>query len=225
MIRCVLFDLDGTLVDTAPDLGYALNELRREYDLPALPAAQIRPLASAGARGLLLLGFGMQPSDGGYEPLRQRFLDIYMENLVRESRLFDGMVEVLEETRQRGMSWGIVTNKPARFTDPLIRQLRFPATPVCVISGDTAAHPKPHPAPMLMACEQGGVQPADCIYVGDAQRDIESGRRAGMRTIAAAYGYIEANDDPGRWGADALIHAPAELLACLDAGLATAQED
>lgn len=220
MIRCILFDLDGTLVDTAPDLGYALNALLREERKPPLLAAQIRPVASAGARGLLRIGFGLQPTDADYEPMRRRFLDIYSDNLTRESRLFEGMTAVLEAARQRGVAWGIVTNKPARFTDPLVGHLAFANPPVCVISGDTAAYPKPHPAPMLMACEQAGIESAHCVYVGDAQRDIESGKRAGMRTVAALYGYIEAGDDPHLWGADAFIHTPGGLWPCLDNDMA-----
>ncbi|HXG28291.1 MAG TPA: HAD-IA family hydrolase [Nevskiales bacterium] len=216
MIRCILFDLDGTLLDTAPDLGYALNLLRAEQRLPPLPAAAIRPLASQGARGLLRLGFGLQPGEEGYEPLRQRFLALYRAHLNRHTVLFDGMADVLGELAQRALPWGIVTNKPAWLTEPLLAGMQFPIPPVCVVSGDSAAHPKPHPAPLLLACTQSGQPPAACLYVGDAQRDIESGRRAGMRTLAATYGYIEDGDDPRHWGADGLIDAPRELLAWLD---------
>jgi N-acetyl-D-muramate 6-phosphate phosphatase len=216
MIRCVLFDLDGTLLDTAPDLGYALNLLRAEQQLPPLPGAAIRPLASHGARGLLRLGFGLQPGDETYEPLRQRFLALYRAHLNRHTVLFDGMAEVLGELAQRALPWGIVTNKPAWLTEPLLARMQFPSPPACVVSGDSAAHPKPHPAPLLLACERVGHAAGTCLYVGDAQRDVESGRRAGMRTLAATYGYIEDGDDPRHWGADGLIDAPRELLGWLD---------
>jgi phosphoglycolate phosphatase len=212
MTAGVLFDLDGTLVDTAPDLGHALNELRREHGLPPLAAAQIRPCASAGARGLLWLGFGQRPGDAGYEALRLRFLDIYADNLLRESRVFDGIDELIAQVRRRGMLWGIVTNKPSRFTDPLVQGLGFREPPACIVSGDSATHAKPHPAPMLLACRIAGIRPEHCVYVGDAARDIQAGRSAGMRTVAAAYGYIEPGDDPRQWQADGMIHAPLELL-------------
>ncbi len=216
MIRCVLFDLDGTLLDTAPDLGHALNRLRAEQQLPPLPAAAIRPLASHGARGLLRLGFGLEPGDDGFEPLRQRFLALYRAHLDRHTVLFDGMAEVLHQLQRRGLVWGIVTNKPAWLTEPLLAGMQFPSPPACVVSGDSAAHPKPHPAPLLLACAQSEQVPEACLYVGDAQRDIEAGRRAGMRTLAATYGYIEDSDDPRHWGADGLIEEPRELLAWLD---------
>ncbi len=216
MIRCVLFDLDGTLIDTAPDLGHALNLLLEEQHRPLVAASEYRRVASAGARGLLQLGFGLQPSDDEYEPLRQRFLQHYRLHLTRETKPFDGMDTVLQELGNRNMRWGIVTNKPGWLTLPLIAEMQFPSPPACVISGDTAPHPKPHPAPILMACAETQLSPGDCIYVGDAGRDIEAGRRAGMRTIAATYGYIEAGDDPSLWGADAMIEHPCALIPWLD---------
>lgn len=216
MIHCVFFDLDGTLADTAPDLGHALNLLLEEKQRPAVSAADFRPVASAGARGLLQLGFGLCPDHGEYEPLRQRFLHHYRIHLARETRLFEGMEAVLTELGQRNMRWGIVTNKPGWLTEPLLAEMRFPAPPCCVISGDSASHPKPHPAPMLMACAQSQLQPGNCIYVGDANRDIEAGRSAGMRTVAAAYGYIEQGDDPYTWGADTVIETPSALIPWLD---------
>lgn len=217
MIHCVLFDLDGTLIDTAPDLGHALNLLLAEEGLPPVSAADYRRVASAGARGLLQLGFGLRPGDDRFEPLRRRFLDLYRTHLTRETRLFEGIETVLQELQQRSIRWGIVTNKPGWLTDPLMAEMRFPNPPCCVISGDSAAHAKPHPAPILMACEQSGFAPTKGIYVGDAKRDIEAGHRAGMRTLAAAYGYIEQGDDPYSWGADALIEQPQGVIAWLDA--------
>jgi N-acetyl-D-muramate 6-phosphate phosphatase len=225
VIRCVLFDLDGTLADTAPDLGYALNLLLEEKQRPAISVSDCRPLASAGARGLLQLGFGLRPGDNEYEPLRQRFLHHYRIHLVRETRLFEGMEAVLRQLSLRNMRWGIVTNKPGWLTQPLLAELRFPTSPCCIISGDSASHPKPHPAPMLMACAQSALLPDDCIYVGDAGRDIEAGRSAGMRTIAAAYGYIEAGDDPYTWGADAVIEEPLALIPWLDKQPVRARKD
>lgn len=213
MIRCVLFDLDGTLIDTAPDLGHALNLLRAEHRLAPLPATDYRCVASAGARGLLRLGFNLQPDDAEYEPLRQRFLAHYRQHLTRESRPFEGIDDVLQQLAVWDIGWGIVTNKPDWLTQPLLTGISFRYPPRCVISGDSAAHPKPHPAPMLMACAQLGLVPASCLYVGDARRDIEAGHRAGMRTVAAHYGYIEADDNPQDWGADGQIAHPRELLA------------
>jgi phosphoglycolate phosphatase len=216
MIHCVLFDLDGTLLDTAPDLGHALNLLRGEEGLPPLPDSAIRPVASNGARGLLQLGFCLGPDHEAYEPLRRRYLDHYRRHLARETRLFQGMEPLLRELLDRRLRWGIVTNKPRWLTEPLLAGMVFPSLPCCVISGDSAAHPKPHPAPLLMACEQAGLAPRECVYVGDAGRDIEAGRGAGTYTVAAAYGYIEAGDDPRRWGADGLIEQPLELIAWLE---------
>lgn len=222
MIRCVLFDLDGTLVDTAPDLGYALNLLLDEQKRPLVSADDYRRVASAGARGLLQLGFGLHPGDDEFEPLRQRFLNHYRVHLTRQSKLFEGIETVLEELAERGMQWGIVTNKPGWLTGPLVSEMPFPSQPVCVVSGDSASHPKPHPAPMLMACQQSQSTPAHCLYVGDASRDITAGRSAGMRTIAATYGYIENGDDPRTWGADGLIETPLALIRWLDQPLARA---
>ncbi len=216
MIQCVLFDLDGTLLDTAPDLGYALNLLRIEHRLPPITPDAYRRVASAGARGLLQLGFGLSPSDDDFEPLRQRFLAHYRLHLTRETQIFSGIDPVLRELESRSIGWGIVTNKPGWLTEPLLAEMTFHAPPGCIISGDSAPHPKPDPAPMYLACEKMGVAPARCLYVGDARRDIEAGRRAGMHTLAAKYGYIEHGDDPQHWGADGLIEHPGELIAWLD---------
>ena len=226
-IRTVLFDLDGTLADTAPDLAHTLNTLLAEEDRAKLPYETIRPQVSHGTGALVRLGFGDvagdDSRDGGgrtasgtaveeFERLRQRFLVLYAENLVRETRLFPGMPELLAEIKRRGLNWGIVTNKPAFLTEPLVTQLGLPWPPASIVSGDSTNNRKPHPEPMLLACTQAGSEPAQCLYVGDAERDIEAGRRAGMRTLVALFGYISKEERPERWGADGLIRAPREIL-------------
>jgi phosphoglycolate phosphatase len=216
MIRTVLFDLDGTLADTAPDLAHALNLLLAEEGKSTLPYDIIRPVVSHGATALIRLGFGTV-TDAELERLRQRFLVLYTDNLVRRTKLFPGMVELLMELARRGLNWGIVTNKPAFLTDPLVARLPLPSPPASVVSGDTANNRKPHPEPMLLACAQAGSRPAQCLYVGDAERDIEAGRRAGMRTLVALFGYISKNESPQNWGADGMIRDPHELLDWLDA--------
>ncbi len=215
-IRTVLFDLDGTLADTAPDLAHALNTLLAEEGRATLPYETIRPEVSHGAGALIRLGFGDVEGDT-LERLRQRLLARYAENLVRETRLFPGIGEVLAELKHRGLNWGIVTNKPTFLTEPLITRLGLPWPPASIISGDSTNNRKPHPEPMLLACTQAGSQPAQCLYVGDAARDIEAGRRAGMRTLVALFGYISKEEQPERWGADGLIRAPRDILDWLGA--------
>ncbi|MBE9609787.1 HAD family hydrolase [Chitinilyticum piscinae] len=215
MIRAVLFDLDGTLADTAPDLGAALNRLLAEEGRPAQPYTAIRPVASHGARGLLELGFGIGPADAEFASLRERFLRHYETALCEETRLFDGVNELITALGERGLKWGIVTNKPMRYTDPLIEILPLPIAPQTCVSGDTVGIPKPDPKPMLHAAAELGIDPAECLYVGDAERDIEAGRRVGMTTVLASYGYISSSDEPQRWGADLAINHPLELLAHL----------
>ncbi len=216
MIRTVLFDLDGTLADTAPDLAHVLNLLLAEEGKPALPYETIRPVVSHGATALIRLGFG-NVADADLERLRQRFLAFYTDNLVRQTQMFPGITELLAELTRRGLNWGIVTNKPAFLTDPLVARLPLPSPPASVVSGDTTTNRKPHPEPMLLACTQAGSQPAQCLYVGDAERDIEAGRRAGMKTLVALFGYISKEDQPERWGADGMIHSPREVLDWLGA--------
>ncbi len=213
----VLFDLDGTLADTAPDLAQALNTLLHEQGRAALPLEIIRPIASHGSPGLLKLGFGVTAQDADYLMLRERFLALYSAALCRETRLFPGMPEVLVELGRRGMKWGIVTNKPAFLTEPLIHALNPLPTPACIVSGDSTANRKPHPEPMLHACRQVGTNAEECVYVGDAERDIQAGRQAGMRTIIALFGYISEDEEPQHWGADGMIRRPQELLDWLDA--------
>lgn len=213
--RAVLFDLDGTLADTAPDLGYALNRQRLDRGLDALPIEKVRAHASSGARGLLHTGFGITPEDPGYEAMRDEFLEIYEQNLARESRLFPGIDRLLDEIESRGLRWGIVTNKAERFTFPLLRALGLMERSGCVICGDTTPHPKPHPAPMFAASTALQLQAADCVYVGDDLRDVQAGQAAGMAVVVARYGYLGNGHPPERWGADHIIDEPAQLLALL----------
>lgn len=208
--RAILFDLDGTLADTAPDLAAAVNRLLAARGLEPTPYERLRPFASAGARGLIGAAFDLQPEDSGYEELRVAFLENYESRLAEESRLFAGIPELLRALEQADIGWGVVTNKAARFTEPLIPQIGLQHAG-CVISGDTASHPKPHPAPLLEAAHRLGLAAADCWYVGDDLRDIQAGRAAGMATVAAAWGYCGALE-PSTWEADAIVQTPAELL-------------
>jgi 2-phosphoglycolate phosphatase len=212
--RAVLFDFDGTLADTAGDLGAALNGLRREKGLVELPVSQVRPYASMGARGLLRVGFGLSPEDPGYLPLRNAFLERYAERVCVETRLFPGMAELLRELVRRRIVWGIVTNKLSRFTARIVEALQL--MPACVVCGDSTPHLKPHPAPLRLAADQLKLQPEKCIYVGDDLRDVQAARAAGMSPVAVEWGYTSPdNSGPGTWNADAVIGAPAELLALL----------
>lgn len=208
----VLFDLDGTLLDTAPDLANALNAVLTAHGRPAMGLDSIRPSVSHGATALVTLGFGLKPGDAGFEPLRQELLAAYEADLCLHTRVFPGMGAVLEELDRHGIHWGVVTNKPARYTDPLMDQLDLTRRAVCVVSGDTTGNAKPHPEPLLYACEQAGGEPARCLYLGDASRDIEAGRNAGMSTLVAAFGYLDTDDKPETWGADGIIQEPEELL-------------
>ncbi|MFP5392891.1 MAG: HAD family hydrolase [Gammaproteobacteria bacterium] len=213
--RAVLFDLDGTLADTAPDLAAAVNLLRTARGLEPTPYAVLRPTASAGARGMIGAAFGLSPQDAGYEELRQQWFSNYEAAMAVHSTLFGGVAELLDGIRAAGMSWGIVTNKPARFTDPLVPQIGL-AQAGCVVSGDTTGHAKPHPAPLLEGARRLGMAPEHCWYVGDDLRDIEAGRAAGMVTVACGWGYCGAIE-PSAWGADHLVDTPADLLELLRA--------
>jgi phosphoglycolate phosphatase len=215
-IRTVLFDLDGTLLDTAPDLAFALNETLREFGRDPLPYETIRPVVSHGGIALIKLGFGLGPEDEGYQARREFLLDTYRRNIARETRPFAGMNELLDTLENQGLNWGVVTNKPAWLTEPLLQELNLYARAAVVVSGDTLNERKPHPAPMLLACERAGSQAHECLYVGDAQRDIEAGHNAGMPTLVALFGYIGEEDDPHNWGADALVETPGEILAWLN---------
>ena len=214
MIKAVLFDLDGTLADTAPDLTYALNCVRGARGLPALPLAATRPFASQGARGLIGAGFNMKPGDAAYDALRDEFLAAYASNLCRETRLFPGIPQLLDQLETRALPWGVVTNKAERFTLPLLELLEVRARAACVIGGDTTGSIKPHPAPLLAASRAIGLAPGSCIYLGDDQRDVDAGRAAGMKTAVAKWGYLNG-EHPERWNADSMIDEPQELLRLL----------
>ena len=211
--RAILFDLDGTLADTAPDLAGAVNRLRRQRGLEPTPFHLLRPFASSGARGLIGAAFGLKPGDKEYEELRVAFLESYEANLALESRLFDGIAALLSHLQASALPWGIVTNKAARYTDALVPQIGLQQA-LCVVSGDTTPHAKPHPAPLLEAARRLGLAPQDCWYVGDDLRDIQAGQAAGMPTIAAAWGYC-GQTEPLTWGADALADTPLHLINLL----------
>ena len=211
-VEAILMDLDGTLVDTAPDLVGTLNALLVHRNLPPVPFAIARNEVSNGALELLRLGFPERGSDGELEPLCLEFLQNYTGNVCVHSRLFNGLRNILSKLHHMSVPWGIVTNKPHSMTTPLLAALDLRHPPGCVVSGDRLPLRKPHPAPLLLGADELGIDAKRCVYVGDARRDIDAGRAAGMATIAAAYGYIRASEDPGRWGASAVIRRPGELL-------------
>jgi 2-phosphoglycolate phosphatase len=217
-IRTVLFDLDGTLLDTAPDLADALNAVLIEQHHPALPFEKIRGVVSHGAMALIRLGFSLDESQPDFQPLRLRLrlLTLYRDNIARRTRPFPGMYELLDQLEQRGYTWGVVTNKPGWLTEPLLKALGLYDRAACVVSGDTLETRKPHPAPLLHACELTGCRPEHCVYVGDAERDIEAGRNAGMRNLLALFGYFQDHERPQDWPADAMIRHPGELIEWLD---------
>ncbi len=214
-VRAVLFDLDGTLIDSAPDLGAAADKMRTDRGLSALPLTLYRPMAGAGARGMLGVAFGIAPDHDDYLGLREEFFTNYERRMTASTYAFDGVAELLLQLVDRGLAWGVVTNKAARFTLPLTRQMPLFATAGAVVCGDTTPHAKPHPEPLLEAARRLGLEPAACIYVGDDERDIVAGLAAGMGTVAATYGYLGSNADALKWGAHAHIHSPLELLALL----------
>jgi len=209
--KAVLFDLDGTFADTAPDLAAALNHTRATRSLPPLPLEIVRPQASHGSRGLLRLGFDIEPDDPGYDTLRDIFLDYYARNICVHTRLFPGMAELVAGLEQRGIKWGIVTNKPHRYTVPLMQALGFAERAACLVSGDTCAHAKPHPEPLLHACKLAGADPADCLHLGDDLRDMQAANAAAITGIVARYGYIASDARPDNWGAHGMIDNPMEL--------------
>lgn len=214
-IKTVLFDLDGTFADTAPDLTDALNRTLIANDRAPLPFAKIRPVVSHGGRALIELGFGIRDTDASFEPLRRQLLTFYQADIARHTQLFPGMLQLLHELERNDLRWGIVTNKPAWLTNPLLDSLRLPIPPCSVVSGDTLPQRKPDPAPLLHASKQCRCEPAQCLYVGDAERDIVAGKRAGMLTMAALYGYIGENDDPTQWQADSYIEHPDAIYVWL----------
>lgn len=210
--RAVLFDLDGTLADTAPDLARALNRVRAAHRLTPMPAAITRPYTSSGARGLLKVGFGLDPEDERYEALRLQFLDFYAAEICVDTRLFEGMAELLDQLDHDRLPWGVVTNKAERFTFPLLQGLHLDERAACVVGGDTVARPKPHPDPLLHAAAALQLPPSACLYVGDDLRDVQAARAAGMRVIAAKYGYLGDGGAIESWQADAIIDHPREVL-------------
>lgn len=216
MIQAVLFDLDGTLADTAPDLGGALNAVLRRHNLPEKSIAEIRPYAGHGAAGLIKLGAGITPDHTDYTRWRTEYLDEYDSRYAQDTTLFGGVNELIAELDQRGIKWGIITNKPMRFTDKLVPKLGFIIPPAVVVSGDTCGEPKPSVKPMLYACGQIHANPQHTLYVGDAERDIQAGRNAGMKTVLAEWGYISDEDDTDSWQPDYRIATPIELIGCLN---------
>lgn len=214
--KAILFDLDGTLIDSAPDLGAAADKMRTDRGLPSLAFSAYRPMAGAGARGMIGVAFGLTPQDAGFDSLREEFFTNYERCLNERTYAFDGVQQVIDSLCARPLPWGVVTNKASRFTDPLTSAMPLFATAGAVISGDTTAHAKPHPLPLLEAARRLGLSPADCIYVGDDERDIVAGRAAGMKTVVATYGYLGESADTARWKADATIDSPLQLLQLLN---------
>ena len=216
-VHAVLFDLDGTLADSAGDLALALNRIRESRGLAPLPPAALRPYASSGARGLLHRGMDVTPDHAEYAALRELFLANYEACLAETTTLFDGVADTLDAIEARGLRWGIVTNKFERFTVPVVEALGLAGRAAVVVGGDTTPHAKPHPAPLLHAAKAMGVAPSACVYVGDDLRDIEAGAAAGMATIVAGYGYMGVGGDPRRWPATGWIDRPRDLVDWLQA--------
>ncbi len=212
MISSVFFDLDGTLADTAPDLAAALNQILQERGKPMLQLEAIKPAVSLGGDTMIKLAFGIHEDDPEFSHLRQRFLEFYDERLHRDTHVFPGIEKVLEYIEAKNIIWGVVTNKPEWLTNPVMEQLRLTERAACIVSGDTTAYRKPHPGPMLHACELAQCAPETAVYVGDALRDIEAGRAAGMKTLAADYGYIAEGENPNDWNADGSISKPEEII-------------
>ena len=211
-IDAVLFDLDGTLIDSAPDLGAAADKMRIDRGMGSLPLADYRPMAGAGARGMIAVAFGLTPEHPRFEALKEEFFSNYEARLTAMTYAFDGVAELIASIVGAGLKWGVVTNKSARFTLPLTQAMPLFETAYVIVSGDTTPHAKPHPAPLLEAARQLEMVPQRCMYVGDDERDIVAGRAAGMPTVAAAYGYLGVSVDTAAWKADAIITAPGLLL-------------
>lgn len=213
-VKAVLFDLDGTLIDSAPDLGAAADKMRIDRGLPSLPLENYRPMAGAGARGMLGVAFGITPEHPQFADLREEFFRNYERCMTQRTYVFEGVAQLIASLAERGVAWGVVTNKSMRFTAPLTKAMPLFATARAVVGGDSTPHAKPHPAPLLEAARQVGVRPIECVYVGDDLRDVQAGRAAGMRTVAATYGYLGSTDVKD-WGADVHIETPLALLALL----------
>lgn len=214
-VQAVLFDLDGTLIDSAPDLGAAADKMRTDRGLPSLPLETYRSQAGAGARGMLGIAFGMTPEHPDFPAMREEFFRNYESCMTQRTYVFEGVAQLVAALTERNIPWGVVTNKSMRFTAPLTRQLPLFASARTVVGGDSTPHPKPHPAPLLEAARQVGVAPIRCVYVGDDVRDVQAGKAAGMGTVAATYGYL-GSTDVREWGADTHIESPLALLGLLN---------
>lgn len=211
-IRAVLFDLDGTLLDTAPDLGFALNELRRAHHLDAIPLSVFRPIAGLGTRALLKLAFDIEERDPNYANLREDFLALYQKHLADTTKFFPHIETVLTHLDQQEIPWGIVTNKHSQFTTKLLKALHFDHRPLCVIAGDSLPTFKPHPAPILHACELLKQHPSNCVYIGDTAIDVTASKAAGTVSLVALYGYIAEEENPYAWQADGYVKEPLEII-------------
>lgn len=214
-VQAVLFDLDGTLIDSAPDLGAAADKMRVDRGLASYPLAHYRAMAGAGARGMIGVAFGLTQDDADFDALREEFFTNYEQSLTQRTYAFEGVPELIEHLVAVDVPWGVVTNKSSRFTDPITRAMPLFSSARTIISGDTTPHAKPHPAPLFEAARQLGIDPARCVYVGDDERDIVAGLAAGMGTVAATYGYLGQKADPHQWGAHATINFPGALLQWL----------
>ena len=214
-VRAVLFDLDGTLIDSAPDLGAAADRLRTDRGLESLPLHAYRPLAGTGARGMLSVAFGITPEHPDFPGLREEFFSNYERCIHERTEVFAGVPELVATLTQQSMKWGVVTNKMTRFTSLIAQRVALFGDAGAIVSGDSTPYSKPHPAPLFAAAEQLGLEPHECIYVGDDERDIQAGRAAGMGTVAAMYGYLGTGAMPADWGADAMIYSPLDLLKLL----------
>jgi N-acetyl-D-muramate 6-phosphate phosphatase len=215
VVHAVLFDLDGTLIDSAPDLAGAANDMRLARDLAPLPYEALRPMVGSGARGMVGRTFGVAPGDAEFDDLRDEFLQRYETRMTRDTRVFDAVAPLLEALRRHAMPWGIVTNKAARFAEPLVAALGLDLHAATLVCGDTTPHAKPHPGPLLEAARRMGHEPARCLYVGDDLRDVQAGRAAGMTTLAVAWGYLGEGEHIDAWGADHVIDSPDQLLTLL----------
>jgi phosphoglycolate phosphatase len=214
--RLVLFDLDGTLIDSAPDLAAAANAMRVARGMAPLPLVDLRPMVGTGARGMVGTAFGIKPGDDGFEALHHEFLERYQAGLLQQTAVFAEMELVLDRLDASGRLWGIVTNKAERFTRPVVEGLRLHTRAAVVISGDTTPHSKPHPAPLLEAASRVGVEASQCVYVGDDRRDVQAGLAAGMLTLAAAWGYLGSGEPIEAWGAHTVLATPNALLQWLE---------
>lgn len=214
-IRAVLFDLDGTLIDSAPDLGAAADKMRQDRGMSSLPQSSYRPMAGAGARGMIGVAFGMTPDHADFASMKEEFFQNYERRMTQNTCIFEGVHELIAHLDAENLLWGVVTNKSARFTDPLTRAMPLFDTAKAVVSGDTTPHAKPHPEPLFEAARRLAIDPNHCLYVGDDERDIVAGLAAGMMTVAATYGYLGEKADPTLWGAHSIINSPQGLLKLL----------